>query len=112
MAATVVIAFMIMGVAGKIFLEGLAELTEHAADRESIQKLGKVLSEENQISSWHVLRTRKLGGELFADVHILVDPQLSVYESHEISVRIEERIKKELSKPVNILIHIEPERKS
>jgi len=109
-AATIVVAFMIMGVAGKIFLEGFVELTEHAADRKSIQKLEKVLSQEKEISSWHALRTRKLGGELFADVHILVNPSLSVSESHQISVRIEEKIRKELSKPVNVLIHIEPEK--
>ncbi|MFQ5721643.1 MAG: cation diffusion facilitator family transporter [Candidatus Aminicenantales bacterium] len=109
-AATIVVAFMIMGVAGKIFLEGFVELTEHAADRESIQKLEKVLSQEKKISSWHALRTRKLGGELFADVHILVNPNLSVLESHQISVRLEKKIRKELSKPVNVLIHIEPEK--
>lgn len=109
-AATVVVALMIMGIAGKIFFEGVVELTEHSADRESIQELERVLSEDKEISNWHALRTRKLGGELFADVHILVDPQLTVLKGHEISERIEEKIKNELSKPVNVLIHIEPAR--
>lgn len=109
-AATLVVAFMIMAVAGRIFLKGIVELTEHAADRESIEKIEKALTEEAAINSWHALRTRKLGGELFADVHVLVDPELSVQESHDITVRIEEKIRKELSKPVNVLIHTEPDR--
>jgi cation diffusion facilitator family transporter len=108
-AATVVVAFMIMAVAGKIFFTGIVELTEHSADRESIKKIEKTLTKEEGIHSWHALRTRKLGGELFADVHVLVDPQLSVQKSREITVRIEEKIRKELSKPVNVLIHIEPD---
>lgn len=108
-AAAVFVSFMIIGIAGKIFLDGIIELTEHSADKESIQELERVLTEEKDISNWHALRTRKLGGQLFADVHILVDPQLSVFKSHEISVRIEDKIKKELSKPVNVLIHIEPD---
>jgi len=108
--ATTFIAFMIIGIAGKIFFGGIVELTEHSADRESIQELKRVLSEEKNISSWHALRTRKLGGELFADVHVLVDPHLSVFKSHEISVSIEEKIRNELSKPVNVLIHIEPDK--
>jgi cation diffusion facilitator family transporter len=108
-AATLVIALMIMGVAGKIFLGGIVELSEHAADKETLRILEKVLSEAKEISSWHALRTRKLGGQLFADVHVVVDPGLSVLESHGISLRIEERIKKELSKPVNVLIHIDPD---
>ncbi len=108
-AATVVIAFMIMAVAGRIFFNGIVELTEHSADQESIKRMEKVLAEEEDISSWHALRTRKLGGELFADLHILVDSQLSVQKSHEITERIEKNIRRELSKPVNVLIHIEPD---
>ncbi len=107
-AATIFVALMIMGVAGKIFLEGVVELSEHSADRESIQKLERILTEAKEISEWHALRTRKLGGELFADVHILVDPQISVLKGHRISEQIEEKIKKTLTKPVNVLIHIEP----
>lgn len=106
--ATIVVGFMIMGVAGKIFFEGLVELSEHAADSESIQKIEEVLSEEKEVSSWHALRTRKLGAELFVDVHVLVNPILSVLESHNISAKIEKEIKQKLSKPVNVLVHIEP----
>jgi cation diffusion facilitator family transporter len=107
--AAIVVGFMIMGVAGKIFFEGLVELSEHAADSESIQKIEGVLSEEKGVSSWHALRTRKLGAELLVDVHVLVDPDLSVLESHDISERIEKKVKEKLSKPVNVLVHIEPD---
>jgi cation diffusion facilitator family transporter len=108
-AATIAVGFMIMGVAGKIFLEGIVELSEHSADRESIRKMEKVLSEEKDISSWHALRTRKLGGQLFADVHVVVNPGLSVIDSHKITMKIEEKVKKELSRPVNVLIHVDPD---
>ncbi len=107
--ATIVVGFMIIGVAGKILFDGLLELSEHSADGESIQKIEDVLSKEAGISSWHALRTRKLGAELFIDVHMLVDPAMSVQKSHDISMKIEGKIKKELSKPSNILVHIEPD---
>ena len=84
------------------------ELSEHSADSESIQRIERVLSEEKEVSSWHALRTRKLGAELFVDVHVLVDPKLSVLKGHDISVKIENTIKEKLSKPVNVLVHIEP----
>jgi len=107
--ATIVVGFMIIGVAGKILFDGLIELSEHSADSESIQKIEDVLSKEEGISSWHALRTRKLGAELFIDVHVLVDPALSVQKSHDISMEIEAKIKKELSNPSNILVHVEPD---
>jgi len=106
--ASILVGFMIMTVAGKIFYEGLVELSEHSADHKSIKTIEAVLSEEKDIFHWHALRTRKLGAELCVDVHILVDSNLSVLESHRITMEIEEKIKERLSHPVNILIHIEP----
>ena len=107
--ATIVVGFMIMGVAGKIFFKGLIELSEHSAGSASVQKIEEVLSGISDISGWHALRTRQLGAELFIDVHVLVDPALSVQKGHEITTKIERRINMELSMPLNILIHVEPD---
>jgi cation diffusion facilitator family transporter len=108
--ATIVVGIMIIGVAGKIFYDNLFELTEHSADKKSIQSIERILSQTEDISGWHALRTRSLGGELFLDCHVIVTPDLTVLESHKIIDRIEEQIQSELSKPVNILIHIDPEK--
>lgn len=107
--ATIIVGIMIMGVAGKIFYDNLIELTEHSADKKSILAIEKILSQSEDISGWHALRTRSLGGELFLDFHVIVDPSLTVHESHKIVEEIEEQIQAELSKPANILIHIDPE---
>lgn len=106
--ATIVVGLMIIGVAGKILYEGLIEITEHSADKESIEKISRVLSTEQDVLDWHALRTRRVGGELFVDLHVLVDPEISVRDSHVICERVEEKIERELTKPVNVLIHIEP----
>jgi cation diffusion facilitator family transporter len=108
--SAIIVGIMIMGVAGKIFYDNLIELTEHSADKKSIQTIERILSQAKDITGWHALRTRSLGGELFLDFHVIVDPHLTVLESHKIIDRIEEQIKRELSKPVNILIHIDPEK--
>ena len=107
--AAIIVGIMIMGVAGKIFYDNLIELTEHSADKKSIQTIERILSQATDISGWHALRTRSLGGELFLDFHVIVDPDLTVRESHKIIDQIEEQIESELSKPVNILIHIDPD---
>lgn len=107
--ATLIVGIMIMGVAGKIFYNNLIELTEHSADANSIRTIEKVLSQAEGISGWHALRTRTLGSELFLDFHVLVAPNLSVLDSHRIVERIEKDIQSELSKPANILIHVDPD---
>lgn len=106
--AGLVVAFMIMGVAGKIMVQNLMELVEHSADSESIHIIEEVLNQYQDIEHWHELRTRKIGPELFLDVHILVEPTLSVLESHKITEKIERAIQANLSRPVNILVHVEP----
>ncbi len=110
--ATIVVGFMICGVGAKIFYECVIELAETSADKESLQTISEILSEQTDIAAWHELRSRKMGGELFLDVHICVDPGLSVQKGHDISHRLESDIRKKLSKPVNVLVHIEPDEKS
>jgi divalent metal cation (Fe/Co/Zn/Cd) transporter len=41
------------------------------------------------VNSVHSLRTRKIGSAISADVHVQVDPFLSVSEGHIISVSVE-----------------------
>jgi len=108
--AAFVVGIMIIAVGGKIFYGNLIELTEHSADRQSIQIIKNILSDESEISGWHALRTRDMGGELYIDVHIIVSPHLTVLESHKIADKIEANIQMEITKPTNILIHCDPER--
>lgn len=106
--AGLVVGIMIVAVAGTILFDGVKELSEHAIDRASLAIIEQTLNDHPQINIWHKLRTRKIGAELFVDVHIHVDPDLSVFESHKFTTEIEESIQEQLPLPVNILIHVEP----
>jgi len=106
--AGLVVGIMIIAVAGTILFDGAKELSEHAIDRESLAIVEQTLNNHQKVSLWHKLRTRKIGAELFVDVHIHVDPDLSVYESHKFTKEIEKSIQEKLPLPVNILIHVEP----
>jgi len=107
-AAAIIVGLMIIAVATRIFFQSLDELSEHAASPETIQRINQTLAASSDIEDFHELRTRKIGGDVFLDVHILVDPNLTVQQGHDISHRIEDEIRAKLNRPVNILIHIEP----
>lgn len=106
--AGLAVGIMIIAVAGTILFDGAKELSEHAIDRESLGIVEQTLNNHREVNLWHKLRTRKIGAELFIDVHIHVDPDLSVYESHKFTKEIENSIQEKLPLPVNILIHVEP----
>ena len=107
-AAAVIVGLMILVVAARIFFQGLDELSEHAASPEILQLIRQTLEAAPDILGFHELRSRKIGGDVFLDVHILVDPSLTVQQGHDISHRIEDEIRAKLSQPANILVHIEP----
>jgi len=69
---------------------------------------GLILNNYEDICQWHKLRTRKIGSEIFVDMHVLVDPLMTVKESHNLTLDIERNLEKAISLPINVLIHIEP----
>ncbi|MBN2019458.1 MAG: cation transporter [Sedimentisphaerales bacterium] len=107
--AAVVVGIMVSLVASGIFRDCLAELTERAVDEVTIAHIKDIINAESQIRQWHRLRTRGVGREIFLDLHILVDPNLSISDAHDVSERLETAIHRQLTRPVNVIIHVEPD---
>ncbi len=107
--AAIAVGLMIVLVGVKIIGDSLRELTEGAVDPQTADQIMKVIDGEKGVRQWHRLRSRTVGRELFLDVHILVDPNLNVAAAHEISERLERSLDEELTCPVNLTVHIEPD---
>ena len=107
--AGLLVGLMVILVAVKIALGALFELSEGAADRQTISAVEEVLDQHPGVRGWHLLRSRKVGSEIFMDVHVLVKPTLTVAEGHRITRSVEGAVARALTKPVNILVHMEPD---
>jgi divalent metal cation (Fe/Co/Zn/Cd) transporter len=53
---------------------------------------------------------RKMGFRLYADMHVEVDPGMTVVRSHEIAHAVKNRVRSELPAVSDVLVHIEPMR--
>ena len=51
---------------------------------------------------------RKMGPRLYVDLHLEVDPELSVRRAHDIAHNVKERIRGEWPEVADVLVHIEP----
>ena len=51
---------------------------------------------------------RKTGLQWHVDLHLEVDPELSVYESHEIATQVRIKVKETLDWVADVLVHVEP----
>lgn len=62
------------------------------------------------VRSTEKCRMRKSGVSLFVEIHIRVDPMISVFEGHEISHRVKDRLLVQNHRIEDVLVHIEPAR--
>ncbi len=107
--AALLVALMIIFVGADMSLQCIHELMEGAIAPEVIGNIEKLVAGHPQVRSFHALRTRKVGNEIFVDVHILVQPEMSVEQSHQITQDLETDLQKTTPNPVNFLIHVEPD---
>ncbi|GAB4421525.1 MAG: cation diffusion facilitator family transporter [Thermodesulfovibrionales bacterium] len=73
--------------------------------------IGDVVNLVEGVKGCHDIRTRGTESSVFLDLHILVDPSISVEKSHEIADEVESKIKDRFPSVVDIVVHIEPEEK-
>ncbi|PVV16745.1 MAG: cation transporter, partial [gamma proteobacterium symbiont of Ctena orbiculata] len=83
--AAVLVGLMILKIGWDLGWTASQELADAGLEKESISEIRDVIGTISGVKSVHMLRTRKLGGHAMADVHVQVDPWLSVSEGHRIA---------------------------
>lgn len=107
--AAVVVGFMIIYIAWKLGLSATKELVDSSIDTDQVKQLRGSIGRISGVNSVHSLRTRKIGHTISCDVHVQVDPFLSVSEGHIISVSVERVAKECLGNLNDVTVHIDPE---
>jgi divalent metal cation (Fe/Co/Zn/Cd) transporter len=51
---------------------------------------------------------RKLGMRLMVDMHVVVDPDISVQEGHRLAHQVKDKLQQELPQVRNVMVHVEP----
>jgi len=92
-----------------IIKEGVLMLLDVALDKEEIEKIEAVIKDEPIVNAYHYLQTRESGSHIFISVHLVFNMEISLYDAHLVSDRIEERIKKLFDeKKTHVIIHMDP----
>ncbi len=107
--AGIFVAAMIFAAGARVAVDGLTELTDAAAEPEIKDQLQRLIFSHPSVRAHHKLRSRRVGREIFVDVHVLVDPAMNVYESHQVTKELKELVSGRVKKTVNLLVHIEPD---
>lgn len=107
--AAVGVAFMIAKIAWDLAWHSLRELIDTGLEPERVEEIrGSILSVDG-VKTLHILRTRLMGGDALVDVHIQVEPQVSVSEGHQISETVRQGLIGEFEEISDVMVHIDPE---
>lgn len=104
-ASLIVSGFIIYAAYG-IFKDTSGVLVDRAAV--DTNKIRDIALSFEQVKDTHSIRSRGCEPDLYIDMHIMTEPDMSVEKSHELIHSIEKQIQKELGKPVQVIVHLEP----
>jgi cation diffusion facilitator family transporter len=106
----VVVAFFILQAAGKIAFPSLNKLVDTAPPAELREAILQAAQGVPGVEEAHAMRTRYLGSGVAVDLHVEVDPELSVREGHDIAERLAERLRADFERVEDVVVHVEPGR--
>lgn len=94
----------------KAGIDIIRESTETLVDRTQMDTsiIKEIVCTVDGVMECHEIRTRGTKSHVFIDLHILVDPSLSVENAHRIAEAVEKEIKSKISEIVDVVVHIEP----
>jgi cation diffusion facilitator family transporter len=107
--AAVFISLVIVKMGVQMIWSGLQELIDTGVDKATLQEIEICIQKTAGVRSIHQLRTRSMGSRIFVDVHVLVDPLISVSEGHYIGDQVIADLKKEIKNIADVTIHIDYE---
>lgn len=104
----IVVSLLILQAAWRIVWPALKQLADSGATLTEQNELYALVSGIDGVKDVHALRTRHIGPGLQVDLHLQVDPDLSVRDGHNLAGLVKSKLLTQGRDVVDVLIHIEP----
>lgn len=108
--AALVVVVLILSGGVQLLLGSAHELMDAQADPEFVERLRRIVLEVPGAAGVEKLFVRKSGIEYLVDLHLEVDPAMTVESGHRVSHAVKDRLMLEYVEIREILIHLEPAR--
>lgn len=106
--AALVVAVFIFKIAFDLIRSGLDELMERSLPAETEAEILHIVTADPAVREPHNLRTRRIGASIAIEVHIRVDGEMTVRQSHALTEDIEYRLRERFGQGTMIAVHVEP----
>ncbi len=93
----------------RLALRGVRVLVDETVPQDELDQVRAVLEEARPagVEGYHRLRARRSGATRHIDVHVVVDPSMTVGEAHRITDAIEDAVGERLP-AADVVVHVEP----
>ena len=92
----------------RLLRPALNELMDRAPGRELEERTRGIAESVAGVERVEKCFIRKMGHQFYVDMHVEVDPQMTVQRSHDIAHEVKDRIREQLPRVRDVLVHIEP----
>ncbi len=110
--AAIVAALIIAFNGWRLLRRALHELMDRSPQGEMLEEVRRIAGQVPGVEAVEKCFVRKMGNNYYVDMHVEVDPQMTVRRSHEIAHEVKDRIRGALPAVRDVLVHIEPTRKN
>ena len=94
--AAVFVSVLIVVMAYKMARQSASELLEATLPREVTTDMVHIIAATPGVKSFHHFRTRQNGNTKIVDLHIKLDPELSLVKAHDIATDVERRLRRNM----------------
>ncbi len=106
--AALLVSMMIIKAAWNVARPALKELMDAGADGRIVEHISGLALQVEGVRQVHAIRSRYAAGNMLVDLHVLVDPDLSVRDGHAIAQKVEYMLLEADTDIIDVLVHIEP----
>ena len=108
--ASVVICIFIIKASYDIFKDAIDKLVDKSCDEETVEKIKKVIMNQEGVLGIDLLRTRLFGSKIYVDVEISADGNRPLKETHAIAEKVHDAIEEEFKTVKHCMVHVNPDR--
>ena len=106
--AAVIVSIFIVKVSIRLLIPCLNDLLERSLPEEIEREIIAIIDEDPQIKDPHNLKTRRIGNDFAIEVHIRLQPDMTVREAHGVATGIENRLRAKYGSHTHVAVHVEP----
>ena len=104
-----IFAAVVIGFNGVLLLRpALGELMDKAPDPNILSNVRRIAQGVAGVGRVEKCFVRKMGYHFYAEMHVEVDPQMTVIRSHEIAHNVKKEVQAALPRVYDVLVHVEP----